>query len=91
VGSVFFCIFVAMDLIKDIFINLLSDAIWAALALAYLAFLKKSSLFPIREQLQKKLNSCDLLLKKIKVFDRTPFTYTSRELNTFKKNLSWSL
>lgn len=80
-GFFFFCIFAVMDFIKDIFINLLSDVIWAGIAFAYFAILKKSSLssyriqsvlkklslFFYREQpILKKSFSCDLLLKSLK-------------------------
>jgi len=79
-GFLFFCIFAVMDFIKDIFINLLSDAILviSGFIFARFIFLKKSSLssnkgqpvlknpvlFSYREQLLKKSVSCDLLLKK---------------------------
>jgi len=55
-----------LDFLKDILVNLLSDAIWAigGFLFARFLFLKKCSLFRLREQLQKKFSSCDLLLKK---------------------------
>ncbi len=53
----------AMDLLKDIFINLLSDSIWAigSFLLAKFLFLKKTFLFPYRKQnLQKR---CSIVFK----------------------------
>jgi len=50
VGFFFFCIFAVVDFIKDIFINLLSNVIWAGIAFAYFAILKKSSLSSYRIQ-----------------------------------------
>lgn len=52
VGSFSFVFLPCMDFIKDIFINLLSDAIWAigGFIFARFIFLKKSSLSPIRRQ-----------------------------------------
>lgn len=77
------CIFVVMEVIKDILINLAANAVWAmgGIALIYFARFKKIYFGRYKRH----------ALKKIQGFDWSPIRYPLPELNTssyFKKKLT---